>query len=83
MSINNYITILLNLKDPNLIFLKKVERMAKKGITYHLISTKLSHTPEACHHSSTINQQHIIKYGYKTSHIKLLPCNGDPMIKAR
>ncbi len=44
MSINNFITNLLNLKDPNLIFLEKVERMTKKDITYNLISAKLSDT---------------------------------------
>ncbi len=77
---NNFITNLLNLKDPNLIFLEKVELITKKDITYHLISAKLSYTPEACLHCGTINQQQIIKYGYKTSRIKLLPCNGNPMI---
>ncbi|MBK5253854.1 MAG: ISL3 family transposase [Peptostreptococcaceae bacterium] len=81
MSTSNFITELLQLKDPNIEFSKNISKIKKKNITYNLISAKLSYTPQYCPICGCVNEDYsIIKYGTKPSDIKLLPCNGIPTL---
>lgn len=81
MSMSDFITELLKLKDPNIKFSENVAQIIKKNITYNLINAKLSYTPKYCPICGCINENYsIIKYGTKASDIKLLPCNGNPTI---
>jgi len=72
MSTNNYITTLLNLKDPNLKFFDAAEEMVK-GVATIVIQAVLSNRPERCPHC---NGTHINIHSYKQSTIKIMPISG-------
>lgn len=72
MSTNNYITTLLNLKDPNLKFFDAAEEMVK-GVATIVIQAVLSNRPERCPHC---NGTHVNIHGYKQSTIKIMPISG-------
>lgn len=81
MSISNFITNLLQLKDLNITFSDHFTKVKKKGILYNMISGVLTYTPTACSVCGSVNENFsIIKNGTKSSDIKLLPCNGNPTI---
>lgn len=72
MSTNNYISNLLNLKDPNLIF----DDVVKENINDNVVTViygKLINKPNVCPHcgSTSINI-----HGYKQSTIKIMPVSG-------
>ena len=81
MSISNFITNILQLQDLNINFSDKIITMKKKNILYNVISGLLTYTPDFCPVCGSINEKNsIIKYGTKSSDIKLLPFNGCPLI---
>lgn len=81
MSISNFISNLLQLKDPNIKFSKEFSTIIKKHVTYTLITGTLTYSPDICPICGSIYENHnIIKNGFKPSDIKLLPCNGNPTI---
>ncbi len=81
MSNNNFITKLLNLKEENLFFSGEINKVTKNNITYNLIHAKLTYHPIACEVCGVINDNtSIIKYGYKSSDIKISPINSNPSI---
>lgn len=81
MSFSNFTLKLLNLKDENINFTEELETSTIKGIEYNIINASLSYKAKACPICGCINEKFsIIKYGTKTSNIKLLPCNGNPTI---
>lgn len=71
---------LLQLKDPNLTFFDMFSQITKKDTTYNIIFAMLSYSPDFCPHCGSANDSSIIKYGFKSSDIKLLACNGFPTI---
>ncbi len=85
VSTNYFISQLLNLKDENITFSNVFSKLTKNGVTYNLITATLSYTPNVCEHCACLNiNSSIIKYGFKTSTIKLLPINGQPtMLKLK
>ena len=81
MSLSNFITELLQLKDQNIEFSEDIHEIRKKDILYKLVCARLSYTPECCPVCGVVNEAtSIIKHGTKSSDIKLLPCNGNPTI---
>ncbi len=79
MSTNYFISQLLNLKDENITFSNVFSKLTKNTVTYNLITATLSYAPKLCEHCGLLNENSsIIKYGFKTSTIKLLPVNGEP-----
>lgn len=81
MSLSDFITELLQLKDPNIEFYDDIKEIRKKDILYKLISARLSYSPECCPVCGVANEHSsMIKHGTKSSDIKLLPCNGNPTI---
>ena len=72
MSTNNYITTLLNLKDPNLKFFD-VTKEPVKGVAAIVVHGELSNKPEKCPHCGGL---HINIHGYKQSTIKIMPISG-------
>lgn len=81
MSDNYFITELLQLKDPNITFSKEISTVKKKGIVYSLISGNLTPEVTHCPHCGCLKSgSNIIKYGFKSSDIKLLHLNGNPTI---
>ncbi len=81
MSISNFTSNLLNLKDENITFEDNILEVKKKKILYKVIRGFLTYTPEVCPICGCLNINHsIIKNGSKTSDIKLLSCNGNPTI---
>ena len=79
MSLFNYITNLLGLKDNNIIFNDNIESEQIRGITYKVLFAKLTYKANSCPFCNATSNL-IIKYGTKTSKIKLLPLNGNPAI---
>ena len=72
MSTNNYISNLLNLKDPNLIF----DKVFKENINDNEVTViygKLVNKPDICPHCG---EDSINIHGYKQSTIKIMPISG-------
>ena len=81
MSISNFITNLLQLEDENITYSEDFSKVRKKGVVYNVIKGTLSYSPSACPICGCVNENFsIIKYGLKSSDIKLLTCNGNPTI---
>lgn len=81
MSMSNFITNLLQLKDPNITFSNDFSTIRKKNVSHKVINAKLSYIPACCPICGSVNENYsIIKYGTKSSNIKLLPFNGEPLI---
>ena len=77
----DFITKLLGIKDENITFSGKITKEYKKNILYNVIHGNLSYVPDHCDKCGCVNENlSIIKYGNKTSDIKLLDCNGNPTI---
>ena len=79
MSLFNYITNLLGLKDNNIIFNDNIETEEIRGITYKVIFGKLTYKADSCPCCNASGDS-IIKHGTKSSKIRLLPINGLPAI---
>lgn len=74
MSLAYSIINLLNIKDENISLLQdEVTTELFKGTYHKIIHAKLSYSPHECPHCQSKN---IIKWGYKTSNIKLLKVAG-------
>lgn len=72
MSQNYFILKLLNLKDKNIFFEENyLEQKNIKGVLSNILFATLTYSPEYCEHCGAYGS-HIIKYGFKTSSIKLL-----------
>ena len=68
---NNYISFLLDLKDPNLDFSETTCEIVKiKNVETKVISATLKNKPHKCPYCE---EEKIIIHGYKTSKIRLLP----------
>lgn len=81
MSISNFTSNLLQIKDPNVIFSEKITTTVKKSITYKVIHASLSYLATHCPSCGCINKDFsIIKHGTKSSDIRLLSCHGEPTI---
>lgn len=81
MSTSNFITNLLQLKEKNITFSDEFSTIKKKDVLYKVINATLSYIPSFCPVCGCINEHHsIIKHGTKSSDIKLLPFNGEPLI---
>lgn len=78
MPITNYILNLLGIKDNNIVFSNKQEQIKVKDVIYQKLFASLTYEPLCCQACGTINDKSIIKYGFKTSNIKLLPTAGNP-----
>lgn len=78
MSHNNSILSLLNLKDTNIVFDDTIfcSEETMKNITYKFFNGTLTYTPEACYSCGHVFDDNIIKYGFKTSNIKLPTVSG-------
>lgn len=78
---NDFIGILLDLKDPNITFYENFysERIIK-GIVHKVISAKLTYQPKACYKCGHIFDEQITKHGLKKSTIKLLSITGYPSL---
>lgn len=72
MSDNDYIPILLNLKEENIIF-SKISKENIKGVVNLVICGKLINKPETC---PCCGSDKINVHGYKESNIKLMPISG-------
>lgn len=77
MSHNNFISSLLDLKDQNIIF---DENCYSEDIVNNVKSKvfhgTLTYKPEACYCCGTVFDEKIIKYGFKTSTIKINSISG-------
>ena len=72
MSIQNYITDMLELKDNNVIFKENCYYKEKiKGITYKIFEGYLSYNPKFCPKCGVIFDNKFEKHGFITSDIKL------------
>lgn len=81
MSISNFITNILQLQDLNINFSEKIIKVKKKSILCNVIFGTLTYTPQYCPICGCINvNKSVIKHGTKSSDIKLLPFNGNPLI---
>lgn len=80
MSHNDYITNLLDLKDKNININDTLSTKTIKGVTYKVIDATLSYDVDCCPICGTVNDNSIIKYGSKSSDIKILPIAGNPAI---
>lgn len=79
MSMTNFITEFLQLKDLNISISKEISYMTKRNVKYTLLSGVLTYLPDVCPVCGSVNENcSIIKHGTKSSDIKLLPCNGNP-----
>ena len=80
MSHNDYITNLLDLKDKNISISNKISTKTVRGISYKVIEGTLSYDADCCPVCGSVNESTIIKYGSKSSDIKILPISGFPTI---
>lgn len=80
MSITNYISIMLGIKDNNIIFSNKQEQVKVKDVLYNRIFASLTYEPQYCEVCGVVNEKTVIKYGFKNSNIKLLPTAGQPCL---
>jgi len=72
MSQVNFILSILNLKDENIVFEEEFYAEEKvKGIVSKTFHAKLTFRPKACYRCGVVYDERIIKYGFKTSNIKL------------
>ncbi|MBN2796767.1 MAG: ISL3 family transposase [Clostridia bacterium] len=73
----DFIQDLLDLKDQNIIISENCYSEEKiKGIIHKIINAKLIYNPIACYKCGHIKDDHIVKHGFKTSHIKTLSTAG-------
>lgn len=72
MSNTNYIAELLDLKDPNFIFVKVTEEQIKDFICKVIYAT-LQNKPDICPHCG---KSHLNIHGYKLCTIKIMPISG-------
>lgn len=76
MSLSNFSTDILGLKDKNISFSEKIEHVVRKGIRYTVIPAKLSYTPDACPVCGTVNEDFsIIKNGTKLVILRFISNN--------
>ena len=81
MSLTNCTLSLLGIKDKNIVLTDEITEMKKNGVLYKVLHGKLSYIPSSCSKCGCSNVDHrIIKYGTKTTYVRLLPCNGQPTI---
>ena len=77
MSHNNSIINLLNLKDKNIIFNENFcTDGLVKGVKCKIFYATLTYKPKACYSCGHIFDKKIIKYGFKTSDIKIPNVSG-------
>jgi len=77
LSHNDFILNLLNLKDKNIKFddnFLSVEVI--NNVESKVFHAKLTYTPDACHNCGHVFDNNIIKYGFKSSRIKLPSVSG-------
>lgn len=78
---NNHIKSILNIKDDNITFEENF--YSKKRIKYvetHIYEGKLSYTPKGCPKCGILNSNQIVKYGFKSSRIKLQKISDFPTL---
>lgn len=80
MSIDYFITNLLNIKDNNITFLDGIHHKVIKGVKYSVINAKLKYSNQPCPHCSCNDKSLIIKYGFKLSHVKYSKVGDYPLI---
>ena len=80
MSITNYIIKLLGIKDKNIAFTEEQKEVRIKDVLYTKLFAKLTYEPSCCQACGIVNEKSIIRYGFKTSVIKLLPTSGNPCL---
>lgn len=80
MSINYFITNLLNIKDDNLTFLDGIHHKLIKGVNYSVVNAKLKYSNEPCPHCGCKDESLIIKYGFKLSHVRFSKVGDYPLI---
>lgn len=77
MSHNHFIRNLLNLKDDNVFFDDNwLTEAVFKDVLAKIVHAKLTYEPNACYHCGAVFDQEIIKYGFKTSLIKMPENSG-------
>ncbi|MDU2565125.1 MAG: hypothetical protein E7C89_00840 [Anaerococcus sp.] len=77
MSNDYFIANLLNIKDENITFDEGIHHQNIKGITYTVISAKLSYPKEFC---PNCHGNDIIKYGFKASNVKCQASASYPVL---
>jgi len=81
MSHTDFIGKLLDLKDPNITFYDNYySEVLIKNCVHKVIHAKLNYQPIACCNCGHIFDEQIIKYGSKSSNIRLLSTAGHPTI---
>ena len=76
MSHTESIRNILNLKDSNITFSNFFSEEKIKGVESKVFHGKLSYEPLGCYHCGVTFDDLIIKYGFKTSQIKLPNVSG-------
>ena len=73
---------LFNIKDENIILEDKVDTQVIKNITCQVIFGTLTYQPTGCQNCGIVNRstEDVIKYGYKTSRIKLTTIGLQPVL---
>lgn len=82
MSYQDYILKLLGMEDKNIIFSLDYTEKNVDSVVYKVFHATLTYSPTCCIKCGNAQCSDIIKYGTKTSHIKLLPSGGFPCILA-
>ena len=80
MSINYFITNLLNIKDENLVFSDGIHHESIKGVIYSVLSAKLMYSNQACPHSGCSDRSLLMKYGFKASRIRFSKAGVNPVL---
>ena len=73
---------LFEIKDPNIVLEDKVDTLLVKEVTCKVIFGTLSYQPAACQNCGVVNRSSddLIKFGYKTSRIKLTTLGLQPVL---
>ena len=73
---------LFEIKDPNIVLEDKVDTQLVKEVTCKVIFGTLSYQPAACQNCGVVNRSSddLIKFGYKTSRIKLTTLGLQPVL---
>ncbi|EKU45018.1 ISL3 family transposase [Staphylococcus massiliensis] len=78
---NNFITELLRLKEPNLVIEEKTDEKEIKGRIYIMLYGVLSSKADKCQHCGITNHQRtIIKHGFRVINVKLPRLSGFPCL---
>lgn len=80
MSINYFITNLLNIKEDNVTFLDGIHHELIKDVKYSVINAKLSYSGEACPVCGCNEEGMIIKYGFKSSLVRFSKALDYPVL---